>query len=106
MKVYYDADAALNLITGKKIAVIGAGVAGLAAARDLALWGHAVTVYEKHWSPGGMLNQGIPEFRLPRDLIEKEIKQITPEGSIASEKLIIASASRIIASKSPRYGGG
>ncbi len=66
--------------TGKKIAVIGAGVAGLAAARDLALWGHAVTVYEKHWSPGGMLNQGIPEFRLPRDLIEKEIKQIEMVG--------------------------
>ncbi len=62
--------------TGKKVAVIGAGVAGLAAARDLALYGHGVTVFEKHSSPGGMLNQGIPEFRLPRNIVEKEIKQV------------------------------
>ncbi len=62
--------------TGKKVAVIGSGVAGLAAARDLALFGHHVAVYEKHSSPGGMLNQGIPEFRLPRNIIEKEIQQV------------------------------
>ena len=62
--------------TGKKIAVVGAGVAGLAAARDLALFGHGVTVFEKHSTPGGMLNQGIPEFRLPRDIIAKEIEQV------------------------------
>ena len=62
--------------TGKKVAVIGAGVAGLATARDLALFGHFVKVFEKHRSPGGMLNQGIPEFRLPRDIIEKEIEQV------------------------------
>ena len=66
--------------SGKKIAVIGAGPAGLAAARQLALLGHAVTVYEKHDKPGGMMNQGIPEFRLPRDIIEKEIQQITALG--------------------------
>ena len=66
--------------TGKKVAVIGAGVSGLAAARNLALMGHAVTVYEKHTHPGGMMNQGIPEFRLPRDVIDKEIEQIRRQG--------------------------
>ena len=66
--------------SGKRVAVVGSGVAGLAAARQLALLGHAVTVYEKHSTPGGMMNQGIPVFRLPRDLIAKEIEQITALG--------------------------
>ena len=66
--------------TGKRVAVIGAGVAGLAAARDLALAGHRVTVFEKHATPGGMLNQGIPAFRLPRDLIAREIAQVEAVG--------------------------
>lgn len=66
--------------SGRRVAVIGAGVAGLAVARELALWGHQVTVFEKHVRPGGMLNQGIPAFRLPRDLIEREIGQITALG--------------------------
>jgi formate dehydrogenase major subunit len=67
-------------VSGKSVAVIGAGVAGLAAARDLALMGHEVTVLEKHDSPGGMLNQGIPVFRLPRDVIEREIEQVRLTG--------------------------
>ncbi|QHI69229.1 FAD-dependent oxidoreductase [Tichowtungia aerotolerans] len=66
--------------SGKSVAVIGSGVAGLAAARQLALLGHDVTVYEKHDKPGGMMNQGIPVFRLPRDIIEKEIGQIEALG--------------------------
>lgn len=66
--------------SGKTVAVIGAGVAGLAAARELALWGHKVTVFEKHSRPGGMLNQGIPVFRLPRDVIDLEIDQIRRLG--------------------------
>ena len=66
--------------TGKRIVVIGAGVAGLAAARDLALFGHAVTVLEKHARPGGMLNQGIPAFRLPRSVIDREIGQVIAQG--------------------------
>lgn len=66
--------------TGKTIAIIGAGPAGLAAARELALFGHRSVVFEKHSSPGGMMNQGIPEFRLPREIIDKEIEQITRLG--------------------------
>lgn len=66
--------------SGKAVAVVGAGVAGLAAARELALWGHKVTIFEKHSRPGGMLNQGIPVFRLPRDVIDLEIDQIRRLG--------------------------
>ncbi len=62
--------------SGKRVAVVGAGPAGLAAARNLALMGHRVTVYEKHSTPGGMMNQGIPEFRLPRDVIDREVEQV------------------------------
>ncbi|MDP6490911.1 MAG: FAD-dependent oxidoreductase [Kiritimatiellia bacterium] len=62
--------------SGKMVAVVGAGVAGLAVARELARCGHAVTVLEKHSVPGGMMNQGIPEFRLPHEVIEREIEQV------------------------------
>ncbi len=68
--------------SGRSVAVVGAGVAGLAVARELALFGHQVTVYEKHSSPGGMLNQGIPVFRLPREIIRKEIAQIESLGVV------------------------
>jgi NADPH-dependent glutamate synthase beta subunit-like oxidoreductase/ferredoxin len=63
-----------------RVAVIGAGVAGLACARDLARLGHSVTVFEKHRMPGGMLIQGIPMFRLPRSVIEREIAQVAALG--------------------------
>jgi formate dehydrogenase major subunit len=66
--------------SGKSVAVVGSGVAGLAAARQLALLGHKVTVYEKHSTPGGMMNQGIPVFRLPREIIAKEVEQISALG--------------------------
>jgi NADPH-dependent glutamate synthase beta subunit-like oxidoreductase/NAD-dependent dihydropyrimidine dehydrogenase PreA subunit len=62
--------------TGKRIAVVGAGAAGLAAARDLALFGHRVTVFERSAQPGGMMRQGIPRFRLPREVVDVEIRQI------------------------------
>ncbi len=66
--------------TGRRVAVVGAGVAGLAAARELARAGHAVTVYEKHARPGGMLRQGIPPFRLPREHVDREIRQVELAG--------------------------
>ena len=66
--------------TGKNVAVIGAGPAGLALANDLALFGHNVTVYEALPTAGGMLYSGIPAFRLPRTLIQQEIKNITDLG--------------------------
>ena len=66
--------------SGRRVAVVGAGVAGLTAARELALDGHAVTVFEKHATPGGMLNQGIPAFRLPREVVDREIRQVVAVG--------------------------
>jgi len=66
--------------SGKRVGVVGSGVAGLAVARQLALLGHEVTVYEKHKRPGGMMNQGIPEFRLPRDVVAREIEQVKACG--------------------------
>ena len=52
----------------------------MASAAELKRFGHNVTIYERHKSLGGMLNQGIPVFRLPRKLIEKEVKQIIDLG--------------------------
>ena len=66
--------------SGKTVGIVGSGPAGLAAARNLTLLGHRCTVYEKHERPGGMMNQGIPEFRLPRDHLDREIDQIRQMG--------------------------
>ncbi|WP_163335898.1 FAD-dependent oxidoreductase [Desulfopila sp. IMCC35008] len=66
--------------TDKKVAVIGSGPSGLAAARDLCLFGHSVTVYEQYHIPGGMLTQNIPPFRLPGKIVAREIDQIRQQG--------------------------
>ena len=66
--------------TGKRIAIIGSGPAGLSAAFQLARKGHKVTVYEALAKPGGMLQMGIPKYRLPRSVIEKEINDIKSLG--------------------------
>jgi glutamate synthase (NADPH) small chain len=66
--------------TGKTVAVIGAGPAGLSAAHELATHGHKVTIYEAMENPGGMLMYGIPEFRLPRTIVEQEIDNIVRLG--------------------------
>ncbi len=66
--------------TGKKIAVVGSGPAGLSAAHDLAIMGHQVTVFEALPVPGGMMTVGIPEYRLPRHLLQEEISAIEALG--------------------------
>lgn len=65
---------------GEKIAVIGAGPAGLTAAVDLTRVGYGVTVFEATGSPGGMMMWGIPEFRLPRSVLHREIGLISSMG--------------------------
>ena len=66
--------------TGKSIAVVGAGPAGLTCAGDLALLGHKVTVFEALHAPGGVLIYGIPEFRLPKDIVKYEIDYLQKLG--------------------------
>jgi len=66
--------------TGKKVAIVGAGPAGLTAAFDLAKHGHSVTVFEALDQPGGMTRWGIPEYRLPYDIIDEDVDMIRSTG--------------------------
>lgn len=66
--------------TGKKIAIIGGGCGGLTAALQLRRKGHAVTIFEKHPKLGGMMQYGIPDYRVPRDTLDFEIERILEVG--------------------------
>ena len=66
--------------TDKKVAIVGSGPAGLAAANDLVLRGHSVTILEALPEPGGMLRVGIPEYRLPKEVLRQEIGYIQKLG--------------------------
>jgi glutamate synthase (NADPH) small chain len=68
--------------TGKKIAVVGSGPAGLACAQQLARVGHEVHVYEKNAKPGGLLRYGIPDFKLEKIHVERRVEQMKAEGVI------------------------
>ncbi len=65
---------------GKKVAIIGAGPAGLTAANDLIAKNYAVTVFEALPAAGGMMRVGIPEYRMPYDLVQKEVDEIVSKG--------------------------
>ncbi|MFC1512116.1 glutamate synthase large subunit [Candidatus Latescibacterota bacterium] len=68
--------------TGKKVAVVGSGPAGLAAAQQLARMGHAVTVFEKDERIGGYLRYGIPDFKLEKRVVDRRLEQIHAEGVV------------------------
>ncbi|MDR6782271.1 glutamate synthase (NADPH/NADH) small chain [Pedobacter africanus] len=68
--------------TGKKVAVIGSGPAGLAAAAQLNKAGHEVVVYERDDTPGGLLNYGIPDFKLQKDVVTRRIALMEKEGIV------------------------
>ena len=71
-----------NVSTGKKIAVIGGGPAGLTAAYFLGQMGHKVTIYERQKALGGMLRYGIPNYRFPKDRLDEDIRAILAAGDI------------------------
>ncbi|HVW12846.1 MAG TPA: glutamate synthase subunit beta [Mucilaginibacter sp.] len=68
--------------TGKKVAVVGSGPAGLAAAAQLAKAGHAVTVYERDDKPGGLLRYGIPDFKLEKWVVERRVQIMEEDGVV------------------------
>ena len=71
-----------NIRTGKKIAVVGSGPAGLAAAAQLNYAGHQVTVFERDDRPGGLLRYGIPDFKLEKWVVDRRIKLMEEEGVV------------------------
>jgi glutamate synthase (NADPH) small chain len=78
--------------TGKKIAIVGSGPAGLAAAQQLARVGHDVTVFEKSSRIGGLLRYGIPDFKLDKSLIDRRMKQMEAEGVVFKTGVYIGDA--------------
>ncbi len=73
---------AAALAAGRRVAVVGSGPAGLAAAQQLTRAGHAVTVYERADAPGGLLRYGIPEFKLEKRLLDRRLAQLRAEGTV------------------------
>jgi glutamate synthase (NADPH/NADH) small chain len=67
--------------TGRRVAVIGSGPAGLAVAQQLTRSGHAVTVFERDDRIGGLLRYGIPDFKMPKDIIDRRLAQMRAEGT-------------------------
>ena len=67
--------------TGKQVAIVGSGPAGITAAAECAKAGHDVTIFESLHAPGGVLTYGIPNFRLPKDIVQREIDQVLELGA-------------------------
>ncbi|CAM5315205.1 glutamate synthase (NADPH) OS=Afipia felis OX=1035 GN=gltB_1 PE=4 SV=1 [Afipia felis] len=80
--------------TGKKIAVIGSGPAGLACAQQLARVGHEVHVFEKHAKAGGLLRYGIPDFKMEKWTIDRRLKQMEAEGVVFHYGKAVGGASK------------
>jgi glutamate synthase (NADPH) small chain len=68
--------------TGKKVAIVGSGPAGLAAAQQLARAGHEVHVYERHGRAGGLLRYGIPDFKMEKSHVDRRVRQMEAEGVV------------------------
>ena len=75
--------------TGKRVAIVGSGPAGLAAAQQLARAGHAVTVFEKNDALGGLLRYGIPDFKLAKSHIDRRVEQMQAEGVVFRTSMMV-----------------
>jgi glutamate synthase (NADPH) small chain len=78
--------------SGKKVAVVGSGPAGLACAQQLARAGHAVTVFEKNDRMGGLLRYGIPDFKMEKSLIDRRLEQMQAEGVMLRAGVFVGKA--------------
>ena len=76
-------------LTGRRVAVVGSGPAGLAAAQQLARAGHAVTLFEKNDRVGGLLRYGIPDFKMEKSHIDRRVKQLEAEGVIIRTGVLV-----------------
>ncbi len=81
--------------TGKKVAVVGSGPAGLTVAADLAQYGHYVTIFEALHEAGGVLVYGIPEFRLPKAIVEREIEYVCSMGVKLVKDFVVGTAATV-----------
>ncbi|MGB3480496.1 MAG: NADPH-dependent glutamate synthase [bacterium] len=81
--------------TGKKVAIIGAGPGGLTVAGDLIMQGHAVTIFEALHKPGGVLVYGIPEFRLPKAIVYREVDYLVKCGVVLTVDFIVGKTATI-----------
>lgn len=82
-------------VHGEKVAIIGSGPAGLSAAQDLAKKGYSVTIFEALSSPGGMLRRCIPEYRLPKKIVDFEIKRIKDLGVEIKTNMVIGKGLKV-----------
>ncbi|MEJ2174706.1 MAG: glutamate synthase subunit beta [bacterium] len=78
--------------SGKRVAVVGSGPAGLACAQQLARTGHEVVVFEKNDRPGGLLRYGIPDFKLEKWLIDRRLEQLAAEGVVIRTNHVVGEA--------------
>lgn len=81
--------------TGKKVAIVGSGPAGLTAAADLARLGHHVTIFEALHEAGGVLVYGIPEFRLPKAIVRREVEYVCSLGVKIYKDFVVGSAATL-----------
>ena len=84
-----DGEISIAKPNGKKVAIVGAGPSGLTCAGDLAKLGYDVTVFEAFHTPGGVLVYGIPEFRLPKDIVKAEINKLEMMGVKIMTNMVI-----------------
>jgi len=85
----------LPAATHKKVAVVGSGPAGLTVAADLARFGHNVTIFEALHEAGGVLSYGIPEFRLPKAIVKREVDYVRSMGVRLRIDFVVGSSATV-----------